>query len=262
MRRADRHNDSYDNSISNPRSRQSEPTSSHELKSLLVTARVQRDEFQQRAKETEQQAEQNYQLYLEEQQQRQTALTLYQSEKQKYQTTLTLYQEEQQQRQTTFVLFQEAQQKYQSTLTLYQEAETQSHSYLTLYTQEQARSGELLVKFETAQAERQHYFTLYDEAQAQLKLERRSKAGIKGWETRRKRENERLKQEIGEMTVLLRDSLTRKDQAITNLEDLAARMDRIQSLVDSVEQESTNNPVNFLQKIARMWQAMKDILAE
>lgn len=234
MRRADRRDDSYDNSTNNPRSQRLEPTSYHELKASLMTVRAQKAELQQRVQEVEEQAGQNHQLYLEEQQKHQSAIALFQGEQQKYQTTLTLY----------------------------QEAQTQAQSYLTLYTQEQARSSELLVKFETAQAERQHYLTLYDEAQAQLKLERRSKAGIKGWETRRKRENERLKQEIGEMTVLLRDSLTRKDEAITNLEDLAKRMDRIQSLVDSVEQESTSNPVNFLQKIARMWQAMKDILAE
>lgn len=248
MRRADRRDNSDDNNLNNPRSRSTEPASYHDLKASLMTVRAQKTELQQLVQETEKQVEQNRHLYLEEQQKHQSAIALFQGEQQKYQTTFTLFQEEQH--------------KYQTTLTLYQEAQTQAQSYLTLYTQEQARSGELLVKFETAQAERQKYLTLYDEAQAQLKLERRSKAGIKGWETRRKRENDRLKQEIGEMTVLLRDSLTRKDEAITNLEDLATRMDRIQSLVDSVEQESTSNPVNFLQKIARMWQAMKDILAE
>jgi hypothetical protein len=103
---------------------------------------------------------------------------------------------------------------------------------------------------------------LYTEAQAELKQERRSKAGIKSWETRRKRENERLKQEIGEMTLLLRDSLERKDAAINNLEALADRMDRIQHLVDSVEGETTNNPVGLVQKMNRIWRAIKDILAE
>lgn len=220
MRRADRHDDSYDNSIRNPQSRQSEPASPHELKSRLMTVLAQRDEWQGRAREKEQQAEQNHQLFLAEQQ------------------------------------------RYQSTFILYEEAKSEGQSYLTLYNEEKTRSSELLVKYEEAQAERQHYLTLYNEAQTELKFERRSKAGIKGWETRRKRENERLKQEIAEMAVLLRDSLARKDEAINNLEALAERMDRIQYLVDSVEEESTNNPLGLLQKLKRIWQAIKDILAE
>ncbi|MGI0485043.1 hypothetical protein ACN4EK_06375 [Pantanalinema rosaneae CENA516] len=220
MRRADRRDDSFDNSIRNLRSQQSEPASYHELRSSVMTLRAQKTELQQRVQDTEQQVEQTHQLYLEEQQ------------------------------------------KYQSTLVLYQEAQVQTQSYLTLYTEEKHKNSELQIKYEQAQAETQHYLTLYQDTQTQLKLERRSKAGIKGWETRRKRENERLKQEIGEMTVLLRDSLTRKDEAINNLELLAERMDRIQSLVDSVEGEPTNNPVNFLQKISRIWQAIKDILTE
>ncbi|MBD2067348.1 hypothetical protein H6F93_07365 [Leptolyngbya sp. FACHB-671] len=248
MRRADRHNSSDDNSSRNPHSRQPEPASYHELKSSLMTARAQRDEWQQRARDTEEQVEQNHHLYLEAQQKHQSALTLYQEEQQKHQTTFTLYQDEQQ--------------KYQTTFTLYQEAQTQAESYLTLYSQEKASSSELLIKFETAQIERDHYLTLYNEAQTQLKFERRSKAGIKSWETRRKRENERLKQEIGEMAVLLRDSLERKDEAVDNLYALASRMDRIQQLVDSVEDESSNNPLGLVQKFKRIWQAVKDILAE
>ncbi len=290
MRRADRRSDSDDNAASHLRSQRLEPVSYHELKSSLVTVRAQKTELQQRVQETAEQAEQNYQLYLEEQQQRQTALTLYQSEQQKYQSTLTLYQKEQHQRQATFVLFreeqqkyqttltlhqegqqkyqttltlyQEEQQKYQSTLTLYREVQTQTESYLTLYNQEQTRSSDLLVKFEAAETGRQNYLTLYTEAQTQLKLERRSKAGIKGWETRRKRENERLKQEIGEMTVFLRDSLARKEEAVNHLDELAERMDRIQCLVDSVDEESTSNPLGLLQKFNRIWRAVKGILAE
>lgn len=234
MRRADRRDASHDNSIRNPRSRQNEPASSHELKALLATVRTQRDEAQQKAEEKEQQAEQNHQLYLEQQQKHQTAITL----------------------------FQEEQQKHQTTFTLYQEAQTEVQSYLTLYNQEKTKSSELLVKFEQAQAERQQYLTLYTEAQTQLKFERRSKAGIKSWETRRKRENERLKQEIGEMTVLLRDSLNRKEEAVNHLDELAERMDRIQSLVDAVDEESPSNPLGLLQKFKRILQAVKDILAE
>lgn len=248
MRRGDRRDDSYDNAARNPRSRQSEPLSAHESRQLLMTLRVQRDELKQKVTETEQQAEQSYQLYLEEQQRYQTTITLYQEEQQRYQTTLTLYQEEQH--------------KYQSTLTLYQEAQTQAQSYLALYDQEQARTSELLIQFETVQAERDQYLTLYQEAESQLKFERRSKAGIKGWETRRKRENERLKQEIGEMALLLRDSVARRDAAIGNLEELANRMDRIQNLVDSVDAAATDTPIGLLQKFKRIWHAIQDILAE
>ena len=159
-------------------------------------------------------------------------------------------------------LYRDEQQQHQSTLDLYHDVQAKANSYLTLYDKEKTRSKELLVKYEQAQIETQHYLTLYNEAQTQLKFERRSKAGIKGWETRRKRENERLKQEIGEMTFLLRDSLARKDQAINNLEALAERMDRIQTLVNSVEAESDNNPLGLVQKLKRIWQAVKDILAE
>lgn len=171
-------------------------------------------------------------------------------------------QETEQQAEQTRHLYLEEQQRYQTTLTLYQEVQTQAQSYLTLYDQEKARSSELLVKYETAQAEREQYLTLYNEAHTQLKFERRSKAGIKGWETRRKRENELLKREIAEMTILLRDSLDRKEEAIGHLDELANRMDRIQRLVDSVEGESDSNPIGVIQKFKRIWQAVKDILAE
>jgi len=234
MRRADRRDDSDDNSIHNPTSRQSEPTSPHELRSLLLKARSDRDEIRQSNQTLEQKAQQNHQLYLEAQQKQQTALTLYQEE----------------------------QQRYCSTLTLYQEAHTQAQSYLTLYNQEQAQTIALSAKYEIAAAERQNYFTLYNQAQDDLKFERRSKAGVKGWETRRKRENERLNQEIGEMTLLLRDSMNREEGALINLDAIATRMDRIQSLVNSVEAEPTNNPLGLLQKFQRIWQTVKDILAE
>jgi hypothetical protein len=220
MRRADRRDDSYDNSVRNLQSRQPEPLSAHESKQLILTLRAQKDELLQQVKDTEQQVMQSHQLLLEEQQ------------------------------------------RYQSTLTLYQEAQTQAQSYLVLYDQEKARTSELLVQVETVQTERDQYITLYNEAQSQLKFERRSKAGIKGWETRRKRENERLKREIGEMTVLLRDSIARRDAAIGNLEELANRMDRIQNLVDSVEETATDTPMGLLQKFRRIWQTIQDILAE
>lgn len=102
--------------------------------------------------------------------------------------------------------------------------------------------------------------TLYGEVQTQLKYERRSKAGIRGWETRRKNENERLKQEIAEMVILLRESLTRKDEAVSNLYGLADRIDKIQKIVDFVDEGIT--PVDRIQKLRRIWVVLKDILGE
>lgn len=156
----------------------------------------------------------------------------------------------------------EEQERLQSTLVLYRETQEQASSYLVLYNEEKARSGELLVKYNEARTEAQRYLALYQETQDELKVERRSKAGIKGWETRRKRENERLKEEIGEMAVLLRESLAKKDQAVQSLEEVAARMDRIQNLVDSVDGEAMNNPVGLVQKLQRIWSAIREILAE
>lgn len=118
---------------------------------------------------------------------------------------------------------------------------------LYLYKNERERSTELLVKYKEIDSQRIQYLTLYGEAQTQLKYERRSKAGIRGWETRRKNENERLKQEIAEMVVLLRDSLTRKDEAVSNLYGLADRMDKIQKIVDFVDEGTT--PVDRIQKL-------------
>lgn len=133
---------------------------------------------------------------------------------------------------------------------------------LACYNEEKARANELLVKYEQVSSDRDSYLTLYKEAQTQLKFERRSKASIKGWETRRKAENERLKREIAEMVVLIRDSLASKDEAINNLYVVAERMDRIQSLVDSVEEDTTSNPVGLVQKFKRIWLAVKEILSE
>ncbi len=172
MRRGDRHDDSYDNSLNHPKSHQQEPLSYHELRSKVSTLRADKTELEQKVQTIE-------------------------------------------------------------------------------------------VQYKTVLAERDQYITLYNEAQDQLKFERRSKAGIKGWETRRKRENEKLKQEIAEMMVLMRDSLAREETAIGNLEEMATRMDRIQHLVDSVEDDTTDgNPIGLLQKFRRIWQAIQDILAE
>lgn len=248
MRRADRRNSSHDNQVNNPRSQRSEPISSHESRQRIQTLRAQSNELRQKVQDTEEKANQAHQQYLEEQQRYQSTLMLYQEEQDKYQSTLTLYQEEQH--------------KYQSTLTLYQEAQTQAETYLSRYDEQKARNSELSVHLTKVERDRDEYITLYNQSQEDLKFERRSKAGIKGWETRRKRENERLKKEIGEMTVLLQESIARRDNAIDNLEEVARRMDRIQNLVDSVDDSSADNPVGLVQKFKRIWQAIQDILAE
>ena len=165
-----------------------------------------------------------------------------------FQTSLAKVNEWRERTTQNYKLYLGEQQKYQETLCLYDE--------------ERARATELLAKYEAADAHRAQYLTLYNETQAQLKYEKRSKAGIKGWQTRRQLENEHLKQEIGEMTFLLRDSLTRKDEAVNSLYSLAERMDRIQQLVDSVEEESTGTPIGLLQKLKRIWLSIKDILTE
>lgn len=133
---------------------------------------------------------------------------------------------------------------------------------LSLYEEEKTKAIELLTKYQEVDAERSKYLTLYNEAQVELKTERKSKSGIKGWETRRKRENERLKQEIAEMTVMLRESLERKDEAVDHLYNLAERMDRIQKLVDLVEDEPRTNPIGLVQKFKRIWLAIREIIAE
>ncbi len=126
---------------------------------------------------------------------------------------------------------------------------------LFLYNEEQA-------KYEEADAQREKYLLLYNKAQTQLKSERSSKASIKGWETRRKRENERLKQQIGDMVILLRESLERKEESINHLYLIGDRMDRIQSLMTSAELDSNQDPVGDLEKLMRVWLLVQKILAE
>ncbi|WP_224095654.1 hypothetical protein [Nostoc sp. MS1] len=230
MRRSDRRDSNDDNAINHPRSRQKDPISPHELKQLLMTVRAQRDEWQQKAQENEVAT---------------TQLVHVQQEIQTYQVKLTQLEELAAQ---NYQLYVSEQQNYQQTLCLYNE--------------EQARNTELLTKYEQANSELERYLTLYSEAKAELKYERRSKASIKGWETRRKAENERLKREIADMVVLLRESMSSKDEAVNNLYVVAERLDRIQSLVDSVEEETTNSPIGLVQKFKRIWLAIKEILSE
>jgi chromosome segregation ATPase len=269
MRRGDRRNSSDDNARRYPASRQEEPASPHELRQLLKTTRSQRDEYQSKLQEASTQlvhiqhsfqtsqseiskwqecAMENHQLYLEEHQKLQEASTHLVHIQHSFQASQSEISKWQKCAMENHQLYLEEHQKHQQSL--------------CLYNQEKLRAIELLAKYDEANAQCMQYLTLYNEAQTQLKYERRSKASIKGWETRRKSENQKLKQEISEMTVLLRESLERKDEAVDNLYILAERMDRIQQLVDSVEEESSSTPIGFLQKLKRIWRSIKNILDE
>ncbi|MEH2277461.1 MAG: hypothetical protein V7K40_22410 [Nostoc sp.] len=202
----------------------------NEAKTKATELLAQRDEWQQRAKENQEATSQLTQL--------QQDIHIYQVEVNDLKERVA----------HNYQIYLDEQKNYQQALHRYNE--------------EKAKATELLAQYEEMKSERDNYLTLYKEAQTQLKFERRSKAGIKGWETRRKAENERLKLEIAEMVVLLRESLVSKDDAINNLYVVAKRMDRIQSLVDSVEEETTGNPVGLVQKFKRIWLAIKEILSE
>ncbi len=235
--------------------------------------------YQIKVNELEKRAADNYLVYLNEQENYQQALNRYNEAKAKA-TELIAQRDEWEQRakenqEAAFQLTQVQQniQTYQVEVNelkeraaynyqIYLDEQKNYQQALHRYNEEKARAAELLAQYEEMKSERDNYLTLYNEAQTQLKFERRSKAGIKGWETRRKAENERLKREIAEMVVLLRESLASKDDAINNLYVVAKRMDRIQSLVDSVEDDTTGNPVGLVQKFKRIWVAIKEILSE
>ncbi|MBN4000444.1 MAG: hypothetical protein HWQ58_00805 [Nostoc sp. LPT] len=283
MRRADRRDSNHDNNVNNPRSRQKEPPSPRELQQLLMTVRAQRDEAQQRAKENEEAASQlvhvqqeiqtyqieanelkervaqNYRFYIDEQENHQKTLYLYNEEKAKISQLVNVHQRE---IQTCQLEANELKEQVTQNYRFYIDEQQSHQQTLCLYNEEKARATELFTKYEAVNSEREMYLTLYNETKAELKHERRSKASIKGWETRRKAENEKLKREIAQMVVLLRDSLASKDEAVNSLYLVAERMDRIQSLVDSVEEETTNNPMGLVQKFKRIWLAIKDILSE
>ncbi|MEH2267818.1 MAG: hypothetical protein V7K68_05195 [Nostoc sp.] len=262
----------------------------HELKQLLMTVRAQRDEWQQRAKENEEAASQlvhvqqeiqtyqietnkltleanelkerftqNYLFYIDEQENHQKTLYLYNEEKAKISQLVHVHQRE---IQTCQLEANEIKERATQNYNFYIDEQKSHQQTLCLYNEEKARATEFLTKYDAVNSEREMYLTLYNEAKAELKHERRSKASIKGWETRRKAENEKLKREIAQMVVLLRDSLASKDEAVNSLYLVAERMDRIQSLVDSVEEETTNNPMGLVQKFKRIWLAIKDILSE
>ncbi len=280
MRRADRQDANSDNARNNPKSKREEPASPHELNQLLVTVRSQRDEMRVKLEEKQRCLQETDTQLVHIQQEFQTALVkvdewkerttqnykLYIEEQKNYQQTLCLYDEERTKTTELLVKVNEWRERTTQNHKLYiEEQKEEQKKYqqtLCLYDEEKIRATDLLAKYETAEAQRTQYLILYNETQAQLKYERRSKAGVKGWQTRRQLENDRLKKEIGEMTVLLRESLTRKDEAVNSLYSLAERMDRIQQLVDSVEEESTGTPINLLQKLRRIWLTIKDILTE
>ncbi|MBN3910910.1 MAG: hypothetical protein HWQ35_31545 [Nostoc sp. NMS1] len=304
MKGLNRKGSDHENAVNHPRSPQKEPTSSHELKQLLMTVRIQRDEWQQRAKENEEAASQrdeaeqraneaasqlvhvqqeiqtyqieanelkleanelkerftqNYLFYIDEQENHQKTLYLYNEEKAKISQLVHVHQRE---IQTCQLEANELKEKVTQNYRFYIDEQQSHQQTLCLYNEEKTKATELLTKYDAANSEREMYLTLYNEAKAELKHERRSKASIKGWETRRKAENERLKREIAQMVVLLRESLESKDEAVNSLYVVAERMDRIQSLVDSVEEETTNSPMGLVQKFKRIWLAIKDILSE
>jgi hypothetical protein len=241
MRRADRRDSNYDNGLNHPQSRRSEPLTLAEAKQQRDNARADKIQLQQEKAVVEEERNQLLQ------------------DKEKAESQLVFVQQD----------LQALQAKADEWLTKAEEwkecADQNYQNYqqtLGLYNEQMVKTVELLTKYEDANTQRLEYLALYNESQEQLKYERRSKAGIKSWETRRKSENERLKHEIAEMMIVLRNSLEKKDEAVSNLYILAERMDKIQSLVNSVDEESIASPVGMLHKLKRIWLAIKGILSE
>jgi chromosome segregation ATPase len=126
-----------------------------------------------------------------------------------------------------------------------------------LYSQEKYKLSELTHKYIEIDTQRSHYLALYDESQTKLKEARKTIAGLRGWSTRRKKENEKLKQDISEMVVRLRDSFIREDEAIRSLYGLADRMDKIQKVLDPVNEADVS-----VEQLARISVLLKVILDE
>jgi hypothetical protein len=141
-------------------------------------------------------------------------------------------------------------------LKMQQEIEQQEfQNTLFLYNEEKSKSTEFFAKYIEADAQQIKYFDLYSESQLQLKEARKTIAGLRGWSTRRKKENENLKQEISGMVVQLRESYTREDEAIKNLYGLADRMDKIQKILDPVNEADVS-----VEQLARISVLLKVIL--
>jgi chromosome segregation ATPase len=232
----------------------------------------QRNEWEKRAKENEeaasqlvkvQQSLQTYGIQVKELEEKITENEIiYIQEHKKYQEVTSQFVQVQQDIHTYKIEADKLEESVKQNYQMYLEEQGNYQQTIALYNQEKARASELLAKYEEVSSERDNYVILYNEAKSELKFERRSKASIKGWETRRKSENEKLKREISEMVALLQKSLASKDEAISNLYIVAERMDRIQSLVDFAEDETTNNPLGMVQKFKRIWSAIKEILSE
>jgi chromosome segregation ATPase len=141
-------------------------------------------------------------------------------------------------------------------LKIQQEIEQQEfQNTLFLYNEEKSKATEFFTKYIEADAQQVKYFALYSESQLQLKEARKTIAGLRGWSTRRKKENENLKQEISGMVVQLRESYTREDEAIKNLYGLADRMDKIQKILDPVNEADVS-----VEQLARISVLLKVIL--
>jgi hypothetical protein len=143
-------------------------------------------------------------------------------------------------------------------LKMQQEIEQQEfQNTLFLYNEEKSKSAELLLKYIDANAQQAKYLDLYTESQVKLKEARKTIAGLRGWSTRRKKENDNLKQKISGMVVQLRDSYIREDEAIQNLYGLAERMDKIQKILDPVNEEYVS-----VEQLTRISILLKVILDE
>lgn len=231
MKRNDRKTSSDDNAVNHLRSQQAEPIPPGEYKQRYLAARAtvkERDEKLQRVSAALVTTQEQFAVVQQQYEVVQNEIVVWQGK------------------------VQENEQLYRAEQARYQET-------LGLYNQERDRANSLLAQYEAADAERAQYLVLYEDTLAELKFEKRPP---KDWETRRKRENERLKQEIAELAILLRDSLDRKEEAIANLETMASRMDRIQNLVNSVESGTEEGQANLLEKLRRIWVSIKEILAE
>lgn len=144
------------------------------------------------------------------------------------------------------------------TLKIQQEIEQQEfQNTIFIYKEEKSKATELLAKYIEADTQQVKYLALYNESQLQLKEARKTIAGLRGWSTRRKKENEKLKQDISEMVVRLRDSFIREDEAIRNLYGLADRMDKIQKVLDPVNEADVS-----VEQLARISVLLKVILDE
>ncbi|MCC5663296.1 hypothetical protein LC653_04945 [Nostoc sp. CHAB 5784] len=226
MKRGDRRDSNHSNAVNNPRSTQKEPASSHELELSLMTVPTNIDETASQRDEWKEH-EKEYQEAASQLVHVQQEIQTYQIEANKLKKCIS----------QNYRFYIDEKNNHQDTLYFY-------------------------TKYELVNSEREMYLSLYNKAQAKLKHEQHSKASIKGWETRRKADNEQLKWEIAQMVVLLRESLESKDKAVNSLYVVAERMDRIQSLVDSLEEETTNNPIGLVQKFKSIWLVIKDIFSE